>query len=373
MSSTPTRFQGSPGRTRLARLFALTLSTGLSLLGLELGLRVFWDGYYLKGDHAYAQPHSTRGWANIPDVSLEYGEPEYRIGLRHNSLGFRGPEVGPKSADRTRVLLLGDSFAYGLGAEEDETLAARLEALDPHLEVLNAGVNGYGTGQELLLLRELGEGLKPDIVVLAFFWNDIANNVERDSHRFQLVSGQVVPPPPIEVLPAVSTSAPPPRRNARLRHSYLYRFTSDRMKSVRFWAKHLLGIPHEDGDRLPPERREAAWTLERALMRELRDTTAALGARLLVVIIPEQAQVQPDAHVLGLVEADYQIQDRLLTIGREEGIAVADLLPGLARAYAESGTQLYYRQDRHLRPGGIAVAAEQVLAELRDRDWIPGP
>ena len=47
------------------------------------------------------------------------------------------------------------------------------------IEVMNAGVPGYGTAQELLLVRELYERrrIKPDVFLLMFFTNDILDNL----------------------------------------------------------------------------------------------------------------------------------------------------------------------------------------------------
>ena len=46
----------------------ITASLGLSLAFAEVGLRLFWDGFYVKDLEHYARPHPTRGWANRPDV-----------------------------------------------------------------------------------------------------------------------------------------------------------------------------------------------------------------------------------------------------------------------------------------------------------------
>src|SRR5262249_16763091 len=51
--------------------------------------------------------------------------------------------------------MLGDSITFGYGVRDGETFSAVLEALDPRLEVVDLGVQGYGTDQELLkLVRE---------------------------------------------------------------------------------------------------------------------------------------------------------------------------------------------------------------------------
>lgn len=59
--------------------------------------------------------------------------------LRTNSLGFRGPEIGPKTAPR--VLALGGSVSMGWGLPEEDTWTA-LVTRDLDIEVLNVGIPG---------------------------------------------------------------------------------------------------------------------------------------------------------------------------------------------------------------------------------------
>ena len=67
-----------------------------------------------------------------------------------------------------------------------------------NLEVLNFGISGHGTAQQLQMLRHYAGRFEPDVVLLAFFaGNDIRNNsrrLEPDPVRpfFQLEAGQLV-------------------------------------------------------------------------------------------------------------------------------------------------------------------------------------
>src|SRR6185436_8711819 len=66
---------------------------------------------------------------------------------------------------------LGDSFAFGFGVREDDTYLARMERAlaDRHVEVINAGLAGMGPDNEARLLAADGPGLRPDLVLVAFF------------------------------------------------------------------------------------------------------------------------------------------------------------------------------------------------------------
>lgn len=97
-----------------------------------------------------------------------------------NSFGMRGPEIKlEKPADTIRIAFLGDSFTFGWGVEEDQIFVRVLERLlnetigaNRRVEILNFGVPGYSTFQEVALYREKVAPFKPDLVVIYFVSND---------------------------------------------------------------------------------------------------------------------------------------------------------------------------------------------------------
>lgn len=92
-------------------------------------------------------------------------------GLRTGAKGLR-----PTSRAAFRILLLGDSQAFGWGVTYEETTGALLEreltAQGRSVEVLNAGVPGYNAAQEAAYLATLGPAFKPDCVLVLFTGND---------------------------------------------------------------------------------------------------------------------------------------------------------------------------------------------------------
>src|SRR5207244_2029550 len=94
-----------------------------------------------------------------------------------NSHGMRGDEFPvEKPAGTTRVICFGDSFTYGYGVGQDATYPAQLGRLlkarfGGSYEVLNAGVNGYGSFQELVALKRALR-YHPDVVVVSSTYND---------------------------------------------------------------------------------------------------------------------------------------------------------------------------------------------------------
>jgi hypothetical protein len=106
---------------------------------------------------------------------------EYRTRIHVNSDGLRGEATGPVDC-RFRIIIIGDSFVFGQGVEASDAIAVKLQedlqARGIPTEVMNAGVRGYGTAQEVAWLRKYGMTLSPDIVVMGVFMgNDIQDNL----------------------------------------------------------------------------------------------------------------------------------------------------------------------------------------------------
>jgi lysophospholipase L1-like esterase len=97
------------------------------------------------------------------------------VSVRNNSLGLR--DVEPAPARKPTVLFVGDSFVWGYDAEANERFTDLLRAKLPATRIVNAGVPGYGTDQEYLLLARIWNATNPDVVVLMFCTgNDRADN-----------------------------------------------------------------------------------------------------------------------------------------------------------------------------------------------------
>jgi hypothetical protein len=105
------------------------------------------------------------GWAAVPGSSSIVKNAR-TVHAQHNSLGLRDIEFSLDA--QPTILFLGDSFVWGLDAEAGERFT---DLLRPHItgyKVLAAGISGYGTDQEYLLLKRLWSKVRPAVVVLIF-------------------------------------------------------------------------------------------------------------------------------------------------------------------------------------------------------------
>src|SRR5439155_1080671 len=136
--------------------------------------------------------------------------PQFMTRIRINDKGLRGKDYPyERVAGKRRVLVLGDSLVFGYGVEQDEVFTDVLEGMLPATEVINAGVSGYGTDQELLWFRSEGVRYRPDLVIILMTGNDEWENHESlvywfypkphftlsDRGELRLTNVPVAPPP----------------------------------------------------------------------------------------------------------------------------------------------------------------------------------
>jgi len=98
-----------------------------------------------------------------------------------NNEGFRGPEIQKEKPDDTyRIFMVGGSTTFGYGTSSDQdTLPALLQEkfnqvnLEKRVEVINAGINGYNSVDELNLVKNKLVHYDPDLVIIFDGSNDM--------------------------------------------------------------------------------------------------------------------------------------------------------------------------------------------------------
>jgi hypothetical protein len=155
-------------RSFLKSLGVSLLVTLATLIALEVLLRVadfreLRDGVSERSlSYRY---DSELGWFPIPNSTSTVTNAR-TIHVRHNSLGLRDEEFARNG--RPTILFAGDSFVWGLDSEAEERFSDLLKPRLANYNILAAGVSGYGTDQEYLLLKKLWPKVEPAVVVLIF-------------------------------------------------------------------------------------------------------------------------------------------------------------------------------------------------------------
>ena len=94
------------------------------------------------------------------------------VPLVSNSDGFRSAREFDEVDSRQRILMIGDSFVFGVGVRAEERLTEVLESQMPGWRVDNLGMTGWGIDLMLRGLEHVGLKAQPDIIVLAVYTDD---------------------------------------------------------------------------------------------------------------------------------------------------------------------------------------------------------
>lgn len=135
------------------------------------------------GTEDWRHAHMTADKLRQPDPVLWWRP---RDGSPYNNQGFKGPPAEvPKSPQTVRILVYGDSNTEGTPEDSwPDRLQSVLTSVERQThrryEVLNAGVAGYTSHQGLLRFQQEVEQYQPDMVLVAFGWNDLARGVQPD-------------------------------------------------------------------------------------------------------------------------------------------------------------------------------------------------
>ncbi|MEN8162012.1 MAG: SGNH/GDSL hydrolase family protein [Myxococcota bacterium] len=329
----------------------------LVLLAAEALLRVLPEKESpMRGLHR-AEPGAPWLYALAPGAVVRVDGPASLV-YEVNEAGFRGPAPArTKPADRVRVLVMGDSVAFGYGVAEPDTFARRLEGAEGggRLEVLNFGVGGYNPYNEAALLRGRGLAWQPDVVLAQFCINDLNDPTAHFDHQTRLALGEI---------PPAAYPDPEERNEAVAKRSCLgHPCTCSKLCSaVQVGYRGLTGAsPPVDVATLAP--RELPPGPSRrwlgAQYGAMATTAREVEARFAVVVFPYRSQVESGRPAT--------VQAQLAALGRERGFEVIDLLPAFLAAGRD---EALFLDLWHPTPAGHRVAAEVIHGRLRELGWL---
>lgn len=392
-------------RRRLSSLTARFVGAAvLAVASLTLLLGLFEAGFRMAGYEpiydVYSKPSifwrhdDLLGWSHVPGAEGTYVGPrpwpvQFRTPVTINSIGLRGPEVADLPPGGYRIVMLGDSLVAAFEVAYDKTFAALVEQRlneisDVPVQVVNAGVRGYGTDQAYLWYRERGRFLRPDLVVEFMSMNDAQDNITLHRMRrpfgkpaFALrpdgaleLRGQPAPRYPACAEVALNSSFEPVRLDGRLRrslcmlemnladHSAFFTWMTLRIRrnpALLRWLYDLtapgtvarlgalVDVPTAAADPVASPPPAPPYALTTALLLELARSVRASGAEFRLVVAHQQWPL-----------LDTQALER-------EGIE--PIFGDLAVSQDES-RYLYFKNDSHLNETGHALVARALAGWL---------
>lgn len=412
----------NPKTPRARKLFAKVL---LIFFGVMVGCVVAEIALRIAG---YSYPefytlNQSRGYALRPQAEGWYRK-EGEAYIRINSDGLRDQEHSlAKPPDTIRIAVIGDSYPEALPVSVEEAfwrvMGERIQQCGAFpgkkIEVLNFGVSGYGTAQELLTLREQVWKYSPEVVMLTVTTNnDITDNSRilkktdeipyfifqdnrltlddsfKNSRAFRLRQS------------AVSRFGRWLRDHSRVvqaitqgHHGFKILLASWRAKSSeprQFTPSPANQIAGAQPNTDPPARTEEfgvdnlvyleptnavwndAWRVTEGLIAEMGNEVKARGAKFILVTLSNGPQVLPNPSArelfkkrLGVTDLFYP-DNRIKSLGARAGIPVVTLAPELEQFAERNNVFLHGFGENvgngHWNPTGHRVAGELIAKKI---------
>ena len=407
-------------RSRVGKLFAklLLVFAGI-VIGCfiaELALRV--AGYQYP---EFYQRDEVRGVSLLPGAAGWYRK-EGEAYVRISSDGLRDQEhTITKPQNTFRIAVVGDSYceAFPVSLEEAfwSVMGRRLEECGvvsgKKIEVINFGVSGYGTAQELLTVREKVLKYSPDLVLLAVTTNNDITDNSRLLKRTDDVPYFVYNGDQLTLDDSFKNSRAFLFSNSRIGRFGIWLRTHSRLIQaitqghhgfkilLASWrAKRSQAEPPQSarpaqpgGTAKGPEKGDVfarsaelgvdnlvylepnnavwndAWRVTEGLIVQMRDEVTRSGAKFVVATLSNGPQVLPDAEAREVFKSRFGITDlfypdnRIKSLGAREGITVITLAPEL-QVFAEHNNVFLHGFGENIGNGHWNVTGNRVAGEL---------
>ena len=370
----------------------------IALVLLELGARLLPLPYDDLGDTADVCSNQL-GWRGRPHYETTVATDDYIHDLKLNGDGIHDEaHARPKPENTYRILMLGDSFIRAHQVRHEETSHQVLEDLlnskysSPHFEVISAGVDAWGTGQELLYYRSEGRDYKPDLVLLMFYvGNDIGDNLPgrgltlngRNCYTpYFVLCGDQLDAAPWLFAPGVSPPVGECPFGKKVLSNVLGKINQYSRLYTQIEPLFATSPPGVSALEYYVEENEYfdySLQLTIALIKQLEEEVREDGREFAVVLISPSDLI--DFTLMSSTERE-AVYQRLPFMRRAEeipppnqflveelsgeGIEVLDLLPPFVEYSDRTGELLRFEQDKHWDVAGNRLAAESVFNWLNE-------
>lgn len=308
------------------------------------------------------QPDERLGYRLVPNYEMDHQTSDFDSHIKINSEGLRDYEHQKnKDTDTFRVLVLGDSFTFGVGVNLEESYPKVLETMlnnntsaggPKKYEVINAGIEGYGTEQEYRYLEELWDRYEPNLVLVGLYSNDISDvmkGIPTTGNRFKLIRKFYF----ISYLRVLQISL------------------STMFKDIR------TGFLQIYQDHYTPELENALQKTKEYLIK-MRDFSYSHGAKTFIIIIPscfEMDRLEWETKGFERFYSDEffnsnmtRFSEIFTEFGEMKEIPTLSLLPIFRNS--NKIRPLYFNHDFHWNKEGHRLAAESIYNFLEEKGLI---
>lgn len=300
---------------------------------------------------------------NPPNARYELAHPEYNMTITTNSFGLRDKDYTLDVPDgEYRILVVGDSFVFGVGAQNNETFPKVLErklnenSSGVQYEVLNAGKSGTGPREYVELLKHYSEVYDYNMTIVAIYaGNDIIDSKDPyiNEGLISLLKKSRIVTMTFNFVTSIS------QRNKKSKISNILVFNAKR--APQFYRDSLLLESSAV--------KESMGEMMRAVL-EIDEFLHERGKKMVVLIIPSALQVDKRYHAF-FADTGFQVTDEFLTNPRVQEVLGAffekrdieyiDLLGDFKR----ENDGLFFLTDDHVNVNGQEFIGAALAERLR--------
>lgn len=359
-------------KTLLTNVTLIFLGVLLPVLAIEGALRLFpsSESSTYAGDRGFFSGFdSTLGWRALPSAKGTHMRDGFAVWVEQNSMGLRASEetLPMRTNEDYRALILGDSYVWGYGVDQDKVFSEAAVHGQTGLELINFGVSGYGTDQELLWYKDAGLQFDVDEVVLVFTpYNDVSNNLGDVAYGFAK--------PKFEVVNGALHQTNSEIRDLSARRWILSFAKDSRVGSLLSAA--ILNIDHAIRKNFD-ERKGMAEAVDQILQPNMMSEEDLHGLDLTVEIIDELNKLVVEngakfkvtfvpykPHILHQLDHNHPFVPVLRDKLDAKGIPNFEIYEAFL-AKAKSGVSLYNQGDNHFSDAGHQLFSKLLVSELR--------
>jgi hypothetical protein len=324
--------------------------------------------------------HASPGWQwwFIPKPLKSYATDYFVV---TNSIGMRSDReyLAHQSDSRHRIILLGDSYTAGSFVKNGDRFSDLLEQSNPNLDVMNFGLPGSGTDQQLLVYESIARGFEADAYIFAPCTTNIMRNMSglflftprgtenaryRAKPYFTIEEGELT----LHNQPVPKTLLTPEEAFERLGTSGVLGIFNMGVSPLRYMIKDFLPkwmqgnslvgrISHSLG---PPfkvyeSEKSRPWQVMRAIIE--RFVKQVNGKPVFIVPLPTDYHYMTDIHPR-YMERFFEIEKAY------DNCYVIDLLPWFKRMPLDERRECGFFNDIHYSPLGHRVVANALVDSI---------
>lgn len=317
---------------------------------------------------SFLQPDPVIGTKHIPGLTVRQADSCLKITTRFNKEGMVDIDHELMKPEGTfRIAVLGDSYVEAMQNNFEDAffrkLESKLKEAGKNVEVLSFGVGGFGTAQELLLLRDYALKYHPDLVIVSFFsLNDVRNNSfaleqNRDMPYAVLNDKSELVFEPFTISDAYQQTFYSSWRTLIFDHSHFIRFIYRMSNNIGWWRKVLakfnfqnqaIGSKNFRADanliyaKNPPDDWEKSWRVTESLLARMKQESESNGAKFLLFSLSNVDQLTEESFqeltkkYHGIEMERTKPEDRLHKISEQHKIDYVSALPTMEKLASEN-------------------------------------